>query len=358
MECEHRRAAVRDRTRAAALDFLLVTSPANVRYLSGFTGSSGWLLLADDRAIVLTDGRYEEQALAEAEGIEVQIGTAGLPRLFGDIAERIEIQRLGFEGEHMSVGLQSRLAEESKAEWTATRDLVETVRQSKDEEEITSIREALRLAETVLVEVGAGLQAGQTEREVAAEIEYACRKGGADGMAFETIVASGNRTALPHAGAGDRRLRSGDPVMIDMGCRVNGYCSDITRMVWLGEPLVDADVQELHRLVSAAQEAAIAEVRAGIPAADVDFAARRVISKAGYGETFVHGTGHGVGLEIHEAPAVSMRSEDLLVTGAVITIEPAVYLPGTVGVRLEDMVCVREGGCDRLTTLGTEPMLA
>jgi Xaa-Pro aminopeptidase len=145
--------------------------------------------------------------------------------------------------------------------------------------------------------------------------------------------------------------------MIDMGCRVNGYCSDITRMIWLGEP-AEAKVAELHSVVSAAQEAAIAEVRAGIAAADVDRAARRVISDAGYGELFVHGTGHGVGLEIHEAPAVSGRNDKPLVAGAVITIEPAVYLPGTVGVRLEDMVRVREGGCDRLTTLGTEPMLA
>ena len=145
--------------------------------------------------------------------------------------------------------------------------------------------------------------------------------------------------------------------MIDMGCRVNGYCSDITRMIWLGGE-VDFRMTELHGIVAAAQEAAIAEVRAGIPVADVDRAARRVISDAGLGEAFVHGTGHGVGLEIHEAPTVSFRSEEVLPDGAVVTIEPAVYLPGEVGVRLEDMVCVREGGCDRLTTLGTEPMLA
>jgi len=354
---EHRRAAVREGARAAALDLLLVTLPANVRYLTGFTGSSGWLLFGDDRSLLLTDGRYAEQAPAEAVGVEVCIGSKGLVRLFGEVVGGITGTRIGFESEHMSVGLRQRMAEESTAEWIASEDLVEVVRQSKDETEIRAIQEALRLAESVLVEVGAGLQPGCSEREVAAEIEYACRKGGAEGMAFDTIVASGSRTALPHAGAGDRRLRSGDAVMIDMGCRVNGYCSDITRMIWLGET-VDPKAEELHRLVSAAQEAAIAEVRAGVPAADVDRAARRVISEAGYGDAFVHGTGHGVGLEIHEAPAVSGRSEDLLVSGAVITIEPAIYLPGTVGVRLEDMVCVREGGCDRLTTLGTEPMLA
>jgi Xaa-Pro aminopeptidase len=145
--------------------------------------------------------------------------------------------------------------------------------------------------------------------------------------------------------------------MIDMGCRVEGYCSDITRMVWLGGES-DTRLEELHELVAAAREAAIAQVRAGISAAEVDRAARRVISDAGFGDAFVHGTGHGVGLEIHEAPAVSERSEDMLVAGSVITIEPAVYLPGAVGVRLEDMVCVGEEGCDRLTTLGTEPMLA
>lgn len=357
MSYEQRRAAVREGARAAALDVCLVTSAANVRYLTGFTGSSGWLLLSGDQQLLLTDGRYAEQAPAEARGVEVCIGSKGLLRTFGEVLGRVSANRIGFEVEHVSVGLQRRLAAESSVEWIATEDLVEGVRESKDEIEIGAIQEALRLAETVLAKVGAGLQPGRTEREVAAEIEYACRKGGAEGMAFDTIVASGSRTALPHAGAEDRRLRPGDPVMIDMGCRVNGYCSDITRMIWLGEP-AEAKVAELHSAVSAAQEAAIAEVRAGIAAADVDRAARRVISDAGYGELFVHGTGHGVGLEIHEAPAVSGRNDKPLVAGAVITIEPAVYLPGTVGVRLEDMVCVREGGCDRLTTLGTEPMLA
>jgi len=315
------------------------------------------MLLAQDRSLLLTDGRYAEQAATEAEGIEVCIGGKGLVRLFAEVAGAMGGKRLGFEAEHVSVGLRQRLAEKLTAEWIDTQDLVEQVRQSKEVEEIEAIRAALRLAESVVAEVGTGLQPGLSEREVAAEIEYACRMGGAEGMAFETIVASGSRTALPHAGAGDRRLQSGDTVMIDMGCRVDGYCSDITRMVWLDEP-ASTEVEELHRLVSAAQEAAIAEVRAGIGAADVDRAARRVISEAGFGDGFVHGTGHGVGLEIHEAPAVSGRSDDLLVAGAVITIEPAVYLPGKVGVRLEDMVCVREGGCDRLTTLGTEPMLA
>ncbi len=357
MAYQDRRAAVREGVRAAALDLLLVTSPANVRYLSGFTGSSGWLLLFDEQQILLTDGRYAEQAPAEAPGVDVRIASTGLVSLLCEVVEQMSIPRVGLEGEHVSVGLQQRLVDKTSAQWTSTKDLVEQVRQSKDAGEVGAIREALGLAERVLCNVVSDLEPGCSEREVAAEIEYACRKGGADGMAFETIVASGPRTALPHAGASDRELLRGEPVMIDMGCRVNGYCSDITRMVWLGDT-VDAEAEELHRLVSAAQEAAIAEVRAGIPAADVDCAARRVIIEAGYGEAFVHGTGHGVGLEIHEAPAVSGRSEDLLVAGAVMTIEPAVYLPGKVGVRLEDMVCVREGGCDRLTTLGTEPMLA
>jgi Xaa-Pro aminopeptidase len=318
-------------------------------------------LLGSNRALLLTDGRYSEQATAEAAGVGIRIGRRGLAALLGEsVAECVDSLNgtvVGFESEHLTVSLEHRLAETTPVHWKATRGVVEGVRCSKDDDEIDLIRSALRLAESVLVEVIAGLEPGVREREVAAQIEYACRRAGAEGMAFETIVASGSRTALPHAGAGERRLRGGEPLMIDMGCRVNGYCSDITRMVWLGAE-VGEEVLDLHRVIAAAQESAISEARAGIPAAEVDRAARQVISDSGFGEAFVHGTGHGVGLEIHEAPAVSERSEERLVAGSVITIEPAVYLPGSVGVRLEDMICVREDGCDRLTTLGTEPMLA
>lgn len=238
----------------------------------------------------------------------------------------------------------------------STMRLSKTNARTKDGGEIEAIRAALALTEAALEEVAATIAPGQTETEVAAELERACRRRGAEGMAFETIVASGPRSALPHGVASQRVIGAGEPVMIDMGCRLGGYCSDITRMVWVGETAPTRWLR-IHDIVERARRAGLAALGAGVRADRVDAAARRVIAAAGYGEAFSHGTGHGVGLEIHEAPKLSERSSEPLRNGMVVTIEPAVYLEGELGIRIEDLVLVTDTGGERLTTLSTDPIL-
>ncbi len=342
---------------AAGVDGLLVTSIANVRYLTGFTGSNGWLLLAANGAAFLTDPRYAQQASQEVAGIVVEVSADGLPSMVGAVAGRFGLRRLAFEPQHVTVALKQKLDAVAETEWVALDDeVVEEQRLTKDLEEIEAVRAALALTEAALEEVAATIAPRQTEREVAAALESACRRRGAEGMAFETIVASGPRSALPHGVASRRVIKADEPVMIDMGCRLSGYCSDITRMVWVGEVAPPRWLQ-IHDIVDRARRAALAALRAGVRADEVDAAARQVIAAAGYGEAFGHGTGHGVGLEIHEAPRLSERNGEPLQSGMVVTIEPAVYLEGELGIRIEDLVRVTDTGVERLTTLSTDPIL-
>lgn len=352
-----RRGRVVDAIGAAGVDGILVTSPANVRYLTGFTGSNGWLLLAPKGAAFLTDPRYAQQAAEEVAGVAVEVSAAGLPSMVGAVAGRLGLRRLAFEPHHVTVALKEKLDAAAEIEWAALDDeVVEDQRLTKDGGEIEAIRAALALTEAALEEVAATIAPGQTETEVAAELERACRRRGAEGMAFETIVASGPRSALPHGVASTRIIEAGEPVMIDMGCRLGGYCSDITRMVWVGEAAQPRWLQ-IHDIVERARAAGLAALRAGVRADEVDAAARRVIAAAGYGEAFSHGAGHGVGLEVHEAPRLSERSSEPLQSGMVVTIEPAVYLEGELGIRIEDLVRVTDAGGERLTTLSTDPIL-
>ena len=352
-----RRGLLFEAVTAAGADAILVTAPANVRYLSGFTGTNGWLLVGQARPLFFTDPRYGEQARREITDAEVVVTASGLVEALSGRLSELGQAQVAFEAEHVTVALRDKLEEGSGVDWTGLGGVIEEARQKKDAGEIEAIRRALEIAEVALGEVAPGIAAGQSEKQVAADLERACRSGGAEGMAFETIVASGPRTALPHGVASDREIGAGEPVMIDMGCRIDGYCSDITRMVWCGdEP--DPDWARLVEVVLSAQVAAMEAVRSGVAASEVDAAARGVIDEAGYGTGFVHGTGHGVGLEVHEAPALSKRGESCLEAGMVVTIEPAIYLEGRVGVRIEEMVCVTDAGCTRLTALDPEPILA
>lgn len=340
---------------AAQLDGLLVSSPANVRYLSGFTGSNGWLLLQRDaRPLLFTDGRYREQAAAQARGCRVEICADGLvPGLAATVTGE---PRLGFESAHLSHAAVVDLTQTvDTVRWLPTRDHVEDLRARKSDMEIAAVRAALELAESVLVEVVAELSPGVTEAAVAAEIDHRCRLRGARRMAFDTIVAAGPRAANPHAVPSTHPIPPGVPVVVDLGCELDGYCSDITRCVVLGEALAP-EWQLIHAVVSRAREAALGVMRPGVAAAQVDRAARDVLGDAGLGEAFVHGLGHGVGLEVHEAPRLAARSEDTLQAGMVVTIEPGVYLPGLGGMRLEDLAVVREDGAERLNRLSDAPL--
>lgn len=348
---------IRHSLKRRKIDGLLVTQPENRRYLSGFTATdlsisetSGVLLIpAVGTPYLLTDSRYKLQAEAEADGFEVELYPRGLFTLLRKLLPSLNIKRLAFESHYLlhstSVSL-NKLAAKKGIELVPLSGLVEKLRTQKDDEELVKIKRSVLLNEAVFQEVYKELRAGQTEREVALKIENTMRIKGAEGPSFETIVAGGPNGALPHAVPTDRPLREGEPIVIDMGLKRDGYCSDMTRTVVLGTP--DSRTIKLFRLVRMAQLAGIKSLRAGMTGQAVDKIARDVINRAGLGDRFGHGLGHGVGLAVHEAPAVNWRNRKQLRPGMVVTIEPGVYIPGWGGIRLENMAVVREDGCEIL----------
>jgi Xaa-Pro aminopeptidase len=337
------------------LGTLLVTHPPNIRYLCGFTGSSGVLLLAETKRVFITDGRYTEQARAEVRSAQIVIARQGpLAAAAGWLSTRQKKghrapSRIGIEGEHMTVAGRSRLAGilPSSFRLREAPPLVEQARMVKDEEEIACIRSAVILGSRLFDRALEVLRPGVSETDVAAEMEYAARKAGAQEMSFPTIIASGKRSALPHGRASGAAIPAQGFVVCDFGVILTGYCSDMTRTVYVGRP--SAEACRIYQAVKEAQQAAVEAVRPGISVSEVDRAARKLLQKRGLGKYFTHSTGHGVGLEIHEAPRVAAGQTEVLQPGMVITIEPGVYIPGKWGVRIEDMVVVREHGCEVLT---------
>jgi Xaa-Pro aminopeptidase len=336
----------------AELDRYLVTDLTNVRYLTGFTGTNGACVCGPGVRLFLTDFRYTERAAAEVEGWEPL--TIGSDWLQG-IADRLE-GRVGFEDDQVSVRLLGKLKEKlgEGAEMVAAGGKVANLRRVKDEAELAAITEASKLADAVwgwALEQGL---AGRRERDVARATEARIRELGGD-PSFPAIVAAGPNGALPHAEPGEREIGRGELVVFDMGAMLDGYCSDGTRTFATGEPGEEA--RAVHEVVRQAQAAALEAIRAGVKGEDVDTAARQLIDGAGYGKRFGHALGHGVGLEVHEGPRLSQRSEDVLAPGEVVTVEPGVYLPGDLGVRIEDLVVVREDGLRNLSSLPKELQL-
>ncbi|HET7121984.1 MAG TPA: aminopeptidase P family protein [Solirubrobacterales bacterium] len=328
------------------LDRMLVTDLVNVRYLTGFTGTNGACICGKGLRLFLTDFRYTERAATEVSGWEtVTVANDWL----GGIVERLE-GRVGFEDDHMAVRVLEKLKEKAGEgiELVAAGGQVEKLRRVKDAEELAAIAEASKLADDVWRwSLERGLTR-RTEREVARAAEARIRELGAE-LAFPTIVAAGPNGALPHAEPGEREIGSGDLVVFDMGAKLDGYCSDGTRTYAVGEPGEPA--RTVYETVLAAQLAALDAVKAGVKGEDVDKVARDVIGAAGHGEHFGHGLGHGVGIDVHEAPRLSPRSEDLLAAGEVVTVEPGIYLAGKLGVRIEDLVVVTEDGIENLSAL-------
>lgn len=341
--------AVRERLAAESLDALVVSSPYNRAHLSGFTGSSGWLVISAARAALVTDARYVEQAAAQAPEFEVLRHETG--EHFAVVAAecgRAAARRVGFEAHVATFAEYEQLkAALHPAELIAARPIVEDLRMIKDAAEVEAIRRAVRLADEGFAHILPFIRPGVREADVALELEFFLRRAGADGLAFETIVASGPRSALPHGVASERVIGPAEMVTLDFGCRVGGYCSDITRTVAVGEP--PAELRAVYDVVLAAQQAALAAVAPGKPGREVDRVARDVIAAAGHAERFGHGTGHGVGRFIHENPRLSPKGDVELRPGMVVTIEPGIYLPGVGGVRIEDMALVTAGGYERLT---------
>jgi len=346
------RAAFAGAADVAGIDALLVTRLPNVRYLTGFTGSAGAVAVTPDRLLLVTDGRYAEQSRAqlEAAGVDatVVIGATQADQLAA-VAEVVAgHDRLGVEADGVTWAQQRDLAGRFGAhELVATRDLVEAVRRVKEPAEVARIRAACAIADGALHELLPGLAAGPTEREFALDLEFAMRRRGATKVSFDPIVAAGPNGALPHARPSDRPIGRGELVVIDFGCVVDGYCSDMTRTVSVGDPGPEAT--RIWETVLASQQAGRAAVAPGVECAAVDGASRGVIDDAGYGEWFVHSTGHGVGLEIHEAPRVARTTTGTLAPGYVVTVEPGVYLPDVGGVRIEDTLVVTSDGAVALT---------
>jgi Xaa-Pro aminopeptidase len=335
----------------AGVELLLVTELVNVRYLTGYTGSNGLAVIGADARRFITDFRYVEQAAQEVEAsFEREPPQRDLLEAVPDIlpGERL---RLGFEEAHVTVREYARLREivPESVELIGVSGLVEGLRAVKEPGELEKVRAAVALADASFEEVlGAGL-IGRTEREVAIAIEHDMRMRGAQRPSFETIVAAGAHGALPHAQPREVTIRRGDMVVIDWGAELDGYCSDATRTVAAGEPSEDA--RDIYQLVLEAQLAGVQAVKDGAGGREVDGAARGVIEQAGYGERFGHGLGHGVGIDVHEAPRLSQRSEDRLTANNVVTVEPGIYLPERFGVRIEDTVVVTADGCEVLTAL-------
>jgi Xaa-Pro aminopeptidase len=336
---------VAERLAERELDALLVTNLVNVRYLTGFTGTNGACIVGRDERLFLTDFRYVEQAADQVRGFEPVRAERDL---LGDLAKRLS-GRVGFEDAHLSVQAHRKLLEAVGAgvELVAAGGVVEELREVKDEHELEAVAEAARLADAVYEYLQERGLAGRTEREVALDLEREMRERGAEDPAFPVIVAGAEHGARPHAEPREVEIPRDTLVVVDMGARLDGYCSDCTRTLATGEATETA--VEVYDLVREAQREALGAVRAGVACRDPDGVARQLIEEAGHGERFGHGLGHGVGLEVHEGPRLAKTADGELRAGNVVTVEPAVYLPGEFGVRIEDLVVVTDDGCEVLT---------
>lgn len=352
MQHRVRRQAALEAARGAGVDALVVTHLPDVRWLSGFTGSSGAVALMKGAAALFTDGRYTTQAKSEAAGLRVVVGK-GSPgaQAAAWLAEK-GAKRAGFDAVNTTVAALDAMrkvlpAGQRRSFFVATQGLVARLRERKDADEIVKMRRAAALGCRLFEGVLTNLSAGETESEIALVMEIEARRAGAEGMSFETIVASGKRSALPHGRASAAKLPHRGFVTLDFGVLLDGYCSDMTRTVHMGK--ATKREWDVYHSVLEAQQAGVAAVVPGATCGDVDEAARSVLRKAKLEKWFTHSTGHGVGLEIHEGPRIAAKQEQVLEPGMVITIEPGVYLPGEFGVRIEDMVLVTEKGREVLT---------
>ena len=338
------------------LDALLISAPENRRYMSGFTGSAGYLFITPERTVLVTDSRYTEQATNQAPDFQVIQVRGGWDWLLEQLKET-GVKRVGFESRDMTVATYNSLVGAVKDDsalshvsMVATTEIPEEGRVFKDQRELTLLQKAIDASDAAMEAVCPTVTAGMTEREVAWRMEMAMRDFGADGISFDTIVASGPNGAMAHHRPSDREIQEGEPIVIDMGAIVEGYCSDITRTVVVGEP--DETFNKIYDIVLGAQLTAINMVKPGMTGEDCDRLSRAVIAEAGYGDNFGHSLGHGVGLAVHENPRVSPRSPDKLEPSMVFTVEPGIYLSGWGGIRIEDIVVLRDDGAKVLSKAG------
>ena len=321
----------------------------NLRYLTGFAGTFGILIITQGEQLLLTDSRYLERVKEETSGLEIVELKGNWAERLGEQLKDLGLKEVGVNELAISLHDFNQLKEKAEVEPVPLEGPVERLRLRKDEEEISLIRRAVELTDRAFDHALESVRPGMSEREVAWELERWMRENGSDGIAFPIIAAAGPNSALPHATPSDRRIEEGDLLLLDIGARYEGYCADMTRVISIGPP--SKRKTEVYEVVRRAQERALEQIRSGMTGIEADKLARGVIQEAGFGNHFGHGLGHGVGLAVHEGPRLSPLSEkDVLESGMVVTVEPGIYLPGKFGVRIEDLTVVRDGGVEVLTS--------
>lgn len=345
-----RLAALRERMKEGRIKALLITVDSDLFYLTGFTGEDSAAFITETGVHIITDGRFKDSVQRECPWADVFIRKGLLTAALAERIRRLKLRSVAVQGQGLTLDRYESLSEELPAVRMAAAPFrVASVREKKGQEELRLLGRAIRVAEGAFEATRAAIRIGQTELEIAARLEYEMKTRGASGPAFATICAEGPNAALPHAHPGKRKVKQGSAILLDWGARVERYCSDLTRMIYVGG--ISSKWRKLHDVVDEARRRAIAGIRPGVTVKEVDSAARTHISDQGWGEAFSHGLGHGLGLDVHEAPSVSWRTDEVLEEGMVITIEPGIYLPGFGGVRIEDDVLVTAKGARVLTHL-------
>lgn len=330
------------------IDAFLLTNLKNLRYLTGFTGSSGFALITKDRGLFFTDFRYKEQAEYEVKKYEIIIEKGKRTNTISKITKKLGIKKLGFETT-ISYSFFDMLNKKT-IELLPVKSLIERFRKFKNEEELSNIKKAIQRAEDSFLRVKPYIKTGVRESEIALRLEYQIKKEGCKSIPFDIIVASGKNSSMPHAKPSDKKIKDGDFVIIDWGAACNGYFSDMTRTLLMDGKDISEKIR-IYEIVNTARDKAIMTAQQGVKAKEIDAAARNIIKKEGYADCFGHGTGHGVGLDVHESPSISQASNDIISESMVFTIEPGIYIPDIGGVRIEDMVAMKEGSALVLTTL-------
>lgn len=334
------------------IDALLISSEYNRRYVSNFTGTAGACLITKEEAFFITDFRYVDQATEQATDFEIVQHKNGLFEKVAELIEQAQVKTLGFEKYHVTFDTYETMQEAFDAELKPIGRFIESFREVKDAEELATIRKAVEIAEKGFEHILDYIEAGMTEIEVANELDFYMRSLGASGVSFETIVASGERSAMPHGVASDKKIEQGDMITIDFGCYYNGYVSDMTRTIALGDP--GEELKKIHQIVLEANLKVDEAICAGMTGAELDKIARDYIAENGYGDNFGHSLGHGIGLEIHEGPALHQKNDEPLKVGNVVTNEPGIYVSGLGGVRIEDDIIITEDGHETINRTSKE----
>lgn len=338
---------IRKKLKSEQLDGLFITNPYNRRYVTGFTGSAGVVLITQDHALFITDFRYKEQAERQVKGFTIIQHGANIVDEVASHVKRLRIERLGFEADHLTMAQYNAYKDKLHSELIPTSGIIETLRMIKTDEEIAMIKKACSIADQAFEHILSFIKPGVHEIEVTNELEYFMRKQGASQSSFDMIVASGVRSSLPHGVASEKTIELGELVTLDFGAIYNGYVSDITRTIAVGN--ISDELKEIYDIVLTAQERGVAHIKPGMTGKDADDLTRNYITEKGYGENFGHSTGHGIGLEVHEGPALSPKSDIVLQKNMVVTVEPGIYIPNVGGCRIEDDIVLTEEGNERLT---------